>query len=209
MRQFRPDGRRPLPRLVSPPSGLIVDLATVKLHCKIQNDDHDAIISNVWIPTAIDHAQKLSNEVLLTQAWDITLSRFPEGRGEIELWPKPVQSIESIIYRDESGASQSFGSYDDGSPPSVLEYFLQRDPVRPFIGLNPGYSWPATADALNAVVVRASCGYGFTSDVPARFIHGVLLLCGHFYRYREETSALDLKQIPIGIKALLEGAKIG
>ena len=64
-------------------------------------------------------------------------------------------------------------------------------------------SWPSTKVKPGAVRIRLAAGYATVTEIPAVLLHAVKLLVGHWYENREATNTLTIKDIPLGIDALL------
>jgi uncharacterized phiE125 gp8 family phage protein len=66
-------------------------------------------------------------------------------------------------------------------------------------------SWPTTTlRPINGVCVEFEAGYGdAATDVPYRVKQAMLLLIGHLYEHREQSTEKALSEIPFGVKALL------
>ncbi len=219
-------------RLVTPPASEPVSLASVKSDLRIQHTLDDSLIENIWIPSAREEAEKISAHKFITQIWEFTYSRFPalaedldsdsrqnasvfsnQASGSFRLPIRPVQSV-SISYIDTAGVRQTFGTLDDASPASIIEYSLIRDKEGPRIILNFNQQWPYTAPVENAVTILVTAGYGDDATaVPPLFKHGCNLLCGHFNENREAVVIDEMRvtsiEIPLGIRSLLANPKVG
>ncbi len=145
---------------------------------------------------------------LLTQTWRLTLDRFPPidsavNAGEelqtIFLPRPPVQSVSSVVYVDPDGNQQTLD-------PSKYQLELASEPAR----LRPAYaeSWPSTRPVPGAVQVTYVAGYGDDpSDVPETIRQAIKLMTGELYWNREVMQTIQVREAPIGIKALLDVAR--
>jgi uncharacterized phiE125 gp8 family phage protein len=87
--------------------------------------------------------------------------------------------VQSIVYSDTNGASQTVASSD-----YVVSTF--DEPGR--IALANGKSWPSTLEQINAVRVDYTAGYGATADtVPEAIKQAMRMLVSHWYENREAT----------------------
>jgi uncharacterized phiE125 gp8 family phage protein len=68
-----------------------------------------------------------------------------------------------------------------------------------------GKTWPTTTlRPANGIVIEFDAGYGdLASDVPKRVKQAMLLIIGHLYERREQSTEKALSEIPFGVKALL------
>jgi hypothetical protein len=110
----------------------------------------------------------------------------------------PVTALQSVIYVDAAGFEQvltgvQFDTYEE--PPRILPA--------------PGTSWPATQAQMSAVRVRYAAGYSLPGDspnlypLPLAIKQAMLLVLGHLYETREDSSEVALVAVPLGAQALL------
>jgi hypothetical protein len=94
---------------------------------------------------------------------------------------------------------------DTAAEMSAGDYFVDiiSNPAR--IYLNWGKSWATTTlRPANGVNVRFICGYGDTAaTVPQEIRQAMLLIIGHLYEHREETTDKALQNVPMAVDALL------
>lgn len=142
--------------------------------------DADLVAAYVAAAEAhLDGANGVLGRVLVTQAWEMTLARFPRpGQHFIEVPLPPLQDVTSITYVDETGQTQTLASNT---------YHVIEDATAPAqIVLAYGESWPATRRQAEAVTVTFTAGYGDTpADVPAPIRAAGLLMVADMYEHRE------------------------
>lgn len=168
-----------------------ITLAEAKLHCKVDIDDDDTLIA--WqITAARQWCEDYERRSYITQTITAKLQRFS---NEIIL-PRPVlQAVTSIKYIDTGGDQQTLSS-------SVYDVDVYRQPGR--VTLAHSQSWPALRGDVNGVEIIYTAGYGTAATtVPARTKAAILLLIGHLYENREDTSVSSLAEIPIAVRNLL------
>lgn len=162
-------------KLISPPTEEPVTLADLKLQCRIDGTDEDALLAT-FISAARRKAEGELRRVLITSTWEQAFDDFPEA--EVRLDGCPLQSVTSITYLDAQGVEravdQSLYLVDTFQEPSFVI---------------PASPWPATAASVNAVRVRLVAGYGAAADVPADIRAWILLTAAYLYEQRE---AMDL-----------------
>ena len=159
--------RRTLDPLVEP-----IDLATMKNHLRVDITDDDSLIGTL-ISLVRERVEDMTSRCLLPQEWTFYLDRFPgwwrDGREGVygfgshnlrSLWrhnhlsiilPRgPVLSVESISYKDLTGAQQTLD-------PSSYEVDLVSEPAR----ITPVFngSWPTALWDTNSVAIKFICGY--------------------------------------------------
>lgn len=174
--------RVPLPRqapvLVTAPtgSGLVIPLATAKLHCRADHADEDALITAA-ILAAQRHVETKTGLVLLTSSWRADFDAFPSG-GALRLPIAPVQSVTSVVYRDTDGVETTL---------SASSYHLTSRAGDALVEAADGVAWPGTARRPDAVRVTVVAGYGVadTDAVPPPIRQAILELVADMYDRRE------------------------
>jgi uncharacterized phiE125 gp8 family phage protein len=178
-------------------------LAEAKLHCRVDLDDDDTLLTRL-IVAARQKAEAKQKRALVTQTWDLKLDKFPAawpitventlvGRAPIGIPLPPLQSIVSINYVDLAGNTQALSSSNyqvvPGNPGFVVPAY--------------GMTWPSTRRQPDAVTVRFTAGYGEASAIPSATKAAIFLIVGHLYKYREEALCATIESIPMGVDALL------
>ncbi len=115
---------------------------------------------------------------LITQTWRQYFDFFPAS-AEILLHCPPLQSVSSIQYKDENGATQTL---------SADLYTASTSGERGRVVLKQGENWPMTlAQAPDTVWIEMVCGYGASrGSIPAPLRQGMLTLIAHLYNMRED-----------------------
>ena len=160
--------------LITPASTYPVDLASAKLHCRVDIADDDTLITAL-ITAATEMAEQKTGRAIMTQTLELTLDAFPEA---FELTRVPVQSITSVKYYDTTGAQQTL---------SNTLYALDAADDFGFAHISPVYggTWPTTRDQINAVAVRYVAGYADAASVPQSIKNWILLMVSTMYANRE------------------------
>lgn len=142
----------------------------------------------------LDGRDGILSRALMEQTWDYSFGRFPDG-DTIPLPLAPVQSITSVTYIDENGATQTM---------SASDYALSADTEwSPAVRLGYNKTWPSTRDTYDAVTVRFVAGYASAAVVPAPLKAAILLLIGHLYENREATAPVQVHEVPLTVKHLI------
>lgn len=162
-------------RLVTPPTEEIIDLSVAKEWVRAQNvdTDNDLIEFLVEVATGFVEAR---DHALGTQVWERLLDRFPYCEP-LNLWKKPVQSVEFVKYTDTDGVLQTW------DPAEYQTVLTSRVPC-----IVPAYSktWPTTRCQPESVVVRFTAGYNSSPlQVPSLITGAMRTLIGHLYANRE------------------------
>lgn len=165
--------------------------------------DKDHVTALLAAATAyLDGRDGILGRALVTQVWDLTLDQFP-ATDSIALPLPPIQSVTSITYVDELGASQTFSSSKYAL--SAAKHWGPR------INLNYGEVWPTTRYQPDAVTVRFVAGYDDGSSpadpqgsVPAPIKAAMKLLIAHWYEHREQVvMGQTPAELPMAVTALL------
>ncbi len=171
---------------VAEPATAAVTISEAKARLGITISDDDSILLDMirGVCDMIEgpHGYGIA---LTSQQYDIYYDSFGT---ELEIPLTPIISVDSVKY--ELSGTQTVDSAE-------YEVDLLSGKIRTL----SGYSWPSTDTVYNPVVVRATVGY---STVPQVLKDAVLLIVGHRYENREETSVIDLNIIPMGARYILE-----
>lgn len=190
-----------LRRTVEPVAEAIT-IHAAKKQCEIGASDsaHDAQLLTL-IRGATRDVERATRRALVTQTWQLKLSRFP---SEAILLPRPpLQSVTSIQYVDSAGDAQTLSSslyqVSDHQPAMVCPAF--------------GQVWPETRpETLEAVTITYVAGYGTGSgSVPVEFQELIASLVHfRFTAGRGDIYSADIpKHIQWSLKSLRCGASYG
>lgn len=158
----------------------------------------DAMIES-WIQSAREHCEDYLGLSLAVRTLEIALDEFPDDGAAIVLPMGPVIDVLSVSWGDESDDEMDADDYvlDDYSVPHCLK---------------PVTAWPSVTSAPNAVKVRYLAGYGETTDgadpLPAVFRSAMLLVIGHLYENRSESTEKAMSSLPLGVQALLRPRRV-
>lgn len=183
-------------KLITAPTAEPVTLAEAKLHLRVDTTDEDTLITNM-IQTAREYCEGFQNRAYLDQEWELVLDEFPAA-NHIEIPRPPLQSVVSLTYVDNTGASTVWDAAnyiaDTASEPGrlVLAY---------------GKTWPSvTLQPAGGVKVRFKAGYPNTevAKVSQKVKLAMLLLVGHWYEHREAVAVGTVaRDIEFAVEALL------
>ena len=197
-------------RCVVPPATEPLSLEEVKEHLRIDSSAEDALLQ-MYIEAARKVCEHNTARALITQTWETTFDRFPgpvlepsgldgelltlsrtatrtlrEGLA-ITLPKGPIQSIEAIRYRNESGDWQTMDQ----------DAYI-RDHVAGVDRIYPGPAgWPEVDGLAGAVCIRYLVGFGGRWATPAALRVWMLLRIGTMYENREKTSTKTLSPLPM------------
>ena len=163
----------PLRRLIDAATEPITT-AEAKTHLRVTAATDDTYIDTL-VMSVRQVAENELRRSLITQSWVRTLDEFPE---QIQLRYPPIIAVTSVKYYNTAGVQQTL---------AASEYSLDYQSEPGWIV--PAYNviWPDTLDAVNAVEVIYTAGYGGAADVPQAIKAWILLHVGHLYENREAT----------------------
>lgn len=176
--------------------------------------DHDDWLEMIGIPGARAWCESYQGVTIAQQTLELTTDRFPCDDDFIELPYGPVQSIESVKYIDEEGNEIEWP--DPGASPGEQPWLLDiaSDPQRLYLAYEA--EWPDDVRSIrNSVKIRYIAGYSLAAEsppgefpLPQQTKNGMLLLLGHLFNNREDTTSLRLDHIPIGAKSFLDWERV-
>ena len=171
-----------------------LDLAAVKLHCRVDGDADDSLLTAL-IVTARSMAENQTGRALITQSWKQTFDGFPIAAIALE---KPaLVSVQSVKYYDTAGILQTLAS---------SAYTAHTTGLSGLVAPAPGTSWPATQARPEAVEVAFTAGYGAASAVPQEIKQWMLLQIGQWYAHREAVGE-TMSALPF-VDALLDPYRV-
>lgn len=158
-------------KLITAASTYPVTLAEAKLHCRVDDNTDDALITAL-IASATEMAEQATGRAIMAQTWELSLDAFED---EIILTRTPVASITSIKYIDTSGVEQTL----DGATytlDATSDYGYHK------VTAAYGLTWPATRAQPGAVKVRYVANY---TVVPEPIKSWIKLMVSTMYENRE------------------------
>lgn len=184
------------PIRTSAPVAKPVSLEEARLHCRVDANDDDAVIS-AFIDAAIVYLDGWSGVLgrcIVNQGWRQSLPAWPACGGI--LLPFPDVSTAAVKYFDADGVEQTV----DGALFDRLE-----EDRGTIIRFRNAFTYPAIAnDRADGVRVEFTAGYGASAaDVPASIKTAILLMVAHWYSNRETATDGALSEIPFGASALI------
>ncbi len=165
-------------KLITPPAALVVDLASMKLHLRVDHDDEDALITAL-ITAATEQAEQRTGRALMTQTWEAKFDYFPD---EIELTRLPVQAIVSVEYVTPLGATLTLTSGTHYRLSDADDYGFAK------LVCVAGQTWPTTMADRDVVTVRYTAGYASAAAVPESIKQWIKLAVGDMYENREAST---------------------
>ena len=179
--------------LIDPPAQEPITLAEAKAQLRVDFNDDDGLLARL-ISTAVafTDAKGALGKAMITQKW----RQFPGTKPTIvRLLINPVQAVLAIRYFDLDG-NQQFDDLNNYSVFATNGYTV----IQP----KPGFTWPEVQDRPDAIGIDYEAGYGDNpSDVPQTVRHALMMLVGHWYEQRENTSEGKPQTVPFGFEELI------
>jgi uncharacterized phiE125 gp8 family phage protein len=183
--------------VVTPPAEEPVEVSEVVDQLKIDGLDEAVTIAG-FITAAREYAEGFQNRSYVTQTLELTLDAWPD-QPVLQLPRAPLQSVESVTFRDYTGADTVWA-------PSNYIVDPRSTPGR--LALAYGKSWPSvTLQPIAGITIRYVAGYGDASRVPQKIKQAITLLVGHWNENREAVQSAmqrgEALPVPFGVDALL------
>jgi len=183
--------------LITGPAAQPISLEEVKEHLYIVVTDgtRDNYLSDIQ-DSAVDQFQSDAEYQVMEATYKLTLKDFPYDVIDIPLIP--VSSITELLYYTDSTTTDTL----------VLDtdfYFVKSDRSAQ---LFPVDSWPSAADRPDAVQITFKAGFSTQSQIPARLLHGIKFLLGHYHENRQNVVAgPNVQKIPQSYEAIVDKFK--
>lgn len=177
--------------VVTPPAE-VLSTETCKAHLRVEWPDDDVLIAGL--------ARAAEQHLAAPAGW---LGRSI-GLQELELRTScfracealpygPVQSVSSVAYVDESGATHTVAA--------DVYQLVDEGTIAARLALKAGQSWPFQFEPAAEIRVRYLAGYPEEQE-PAPLRAAMLLLVGHWYANREAVTEAALSPVPMAVEAL-------
>lgn len=205
-------------QIAAPPAVEPVSIEDLMLWCRVDDEAEEPILTSLGL-AARRLIEKTYDCALVTQTLNFIVDRFPiptspylwqqyswgywwQRLPMMQLtgswWPEraalfiprpPLQSVVSIQYVDQTGATQTL-------PATNYSVDTARMPGR----VVPAYGmfWPFTLPSINSVTVQYQAGYGTPEQVPETIKLAIKMAVHQWYENRE-----DADKLPAGAVNLL------
>lgn len=182
--------------LATAPTSEPVTLAEAKKHCEIgaEVNHHDEHLERL-IQAARVYVENFTGRQIITATWDLYADSWPTDSLAIYLPKGPIQSVSSITYVDENGATQTWSS---------ANYTLSSSREPAVVRLAYQATWPAYRFQPDSIRVRFVAGYGAAVAVPMGIKQAVLLLVGGWFLNREIETTNNLRWMQSAENLLLQ-----
>ena len=173
-----------------PPTENPVDIEAARFWLKVNGTGSDTLIEGL-IRAATRYVENMTGLRLVTQTVIMKRDDFSDC---MVLPVGPVQSITSVEYLDNNGASQSLD-------PANYSALLGQSGS---ISLVTGKSWPSVAISPQAVTITAVVGFGQAEDQPEDVRTALMMLATQWFDTRGASTERELKEAPLAVWSLLQ-----
>lgn len=146
-----------------------------------------------WAGAAREYCENFTGRFIARRTVEVALDDFPTGA--IVLPFAPVVGVLTVTAAGEEVDAELYTLDDYNTPARVL----------------PASSWPGVTAATNTVKVRCLVGYSEDSDgpnLPKALRAAMLLIVGHLYNNREDSTDKAMATIPTGADAIMRPLRI-
>jgi uncharacterized phiE125 gp8 family phage protein len=151
------------------------------------------------IQAARDYVERQLGVCLCEASYTLTLNEFPRYAIDIPVWP--VQSVESISYKDTDNATQTV------SLPKIVQ------PVnddRYSICLVDWEAFPVARSTPNAVTISFTAGWSSQANIPPAIARAILMMVSYWYEFRETVAiGVTTNTLEFSVNALLDSVRPG
>lgn len=190
------------------PQGLAVTLDQLKGHLRIEDDDENDTL-NGQLAAAIEYVERECNIALAPVTFQ---ARLDSWFDDMRLPVSPVRDVATVSYLDGAGAEQSIAAEGwrwsrrnrRGGACVTLAEDLDLPEVYAAADQVVFVTWDAGFDLPD----QSGSGDDPVLALPAVARQAVLLLAGHWYQNREDTTAGQLANLPKGVDALCNQLKV-
>lgn len=168
-----------------------IPIADLRAHCRTGTTE-DAQLT-AFLAGAAAYAEHYTGRAIGSQTLELALDTFPAGA--IELPRGSVTSITSITYVDEGGVTQTLSN--------TLYTLDNYDALQCWAVPAVDTEWPAISEVANAVKVRYEAG-----ELTPAVRSALLLFTAHLFENREASAPVQMWDLPLGVKSLLDTVKV-
>jgi len=198
------------PKVIQAPIAEPISIEEARAHLEAKPyedsdvDPIDDVMIEGWLAAAREHCENFLGLSLSTRVLEVALDEFPLSTSldglPIDLPMGPVREIQSISWGEGSDDELDADAF-------VLDNYRLPARVRPV-----ATAWPVVVPATNLVRIRYLAGYGVDSDggepMPKAIRAAILLILGHLFRNREDSTELAMISIPNGAEALMRPLRV-
>jgi uncharacterized phiE125 gp8 family phage protein len=161
--------------LTSGPAVEPISLDEAKLHCRVDGDADDLLVSSLILAARL-HIERCLDLALVSQSWSLYLDRWPDAH-HVELPLAPLIGVDAVRLYSPTDTNVTL------DPGLFAVDTLSR---RPRLARRDGQSWPLPGRVINGIEIAFTAGYGVAAeDVPMPVRQALKMLVAHWYEARE------------------------
>jgi uncharacterized phiE125 gp8 family phage protein len=186
---------------VTQPTVEPVSLAEAKAQCRIDDTSEDLLLLATYISAAREWAEAYTRRTFIHTQWQLRTDSFP---FEFRLPFPPMARATGYTTVAVTYTSSIVSGVGTVVTLPTEQYRVDREQTPG--GLRPlyGQSWPGHIVDRNAVTATWWGGYGEDgTKIPKAIKPAIMMLVAHLFRNREMTAEMALKEVPFGVKTLL------
>jgi len=161
--------------LTSGPAAEPITLDEAKLHCRVDGDADDLLVSSLILAARL-HIERCLDLALISQSWSLYLDRWPDA-AFVELPLAPLIGVDAVRLYSPTDTNVTL---DPGL------FAVDAVSRRPRLARRDGQSWPLPGRAINGIEIAFTAGYGAAAEhVPMPVRQALKMLVAHWYEARE------------------------
>mgnify|MGYP000470955644 CR=1 FL=1 len=186
-------------KVITPPSQEPVTLAEAKNWLKVEHSEDDSLISAL-IQATREAVERYTGQSLFTAVIEQAYDGFPVSdihnpfAGFTLAW-SPVQSVDSITYRLETGGEEMLAA-----DRYTLDNYAKPSQVMP----KYNSFWPSAYYHVNSVKIRYTVGRSDVADIPEVFKTAIKMTLADYYDKRQDS----VRNLPSQAEWLLDKYRV-
>lgn len=151
------------------------------------------------IKSARDYIERQLGCCICESSYTLSLSKFPTYAIPVPVWP--VQSVESIAYKDTDNANQTVTHGTIVQPVNDDRYTIY---------LADWAAFPTARSTPNAITISLTAGWPSQESIPPAIARAMLMLVSYWYEFRETVSiGVTTGALEFSVGALLDSVRPG
>lgn len=189
--------------LVTPPTDEPVSVTTFKRHAGITDTALDADLLPLRLRAAREFIENYTGRALWVQTWRDTFDELPYGYAPLLLGKAPLITVAPAPSPIVSITQYSTTDVATVLAASSYRVDTQTEPAR--LVIDDGLYWNDDPRVYGSLAVEYTVGYGTDEDlIPASLRYAIILLATQWSTYLEAASDVDIKEMPLGLRGMLD-----
>jgi len=180
-------------KLITPATESPVSLQEAKDHLRVEWDEENNLILST-IQAATQAAEQYLWSAIMEQEFEAKVDNFCHI---LRIEKGGVSEITEINYLDSNGDNQILS-------PSKYSVDIVSEPARILFNDIP----TVKTQTLHPVTIKFKAGKSDVSEVNQAIKHAILMIIGHLFEHREDVGMVQMYQVPMGAKWLLNPYRV-